>query len=213
MIGAGNIGGTLGGHWARAGHEIVFAVRRPKMLGGLIAGLDGNARTGTFAEAAAFGAVLAFAAPYGYWPEFAREYRSVLAGKVVIDCANPDSERDGRIAVDAIAVGAGAYTASLLPGAHVVKAFNTIFWQDLRDEAYRTPPRLAIPVVGDDSKALAIVARLIDDAGFDVVPAGGLSSSRRVDPGAAVYAKSLDAKKLAALLAREQRLRGETSRV
>ncbi len=76
---------------------------------------------------------------------------------------------------------------------HVTKAFNTIFWKDLRDQAHRAPPRLAITVVGDDERALSVTVRLIEEAGFDAVRVARLDESALVDPGAPIYGKSLDA--------------------
>jgi len=204
IIGAGNIGGTIGAHWARAGHEVRFAVRHPDAIAELVASLKGSASTGSAAEAASFGPVLLFAAPYGLWPAFAQDHGAALVGKTIIDAANPYPERDGDVARRAIAEGAGRHTQSLVPGALVVKAFNTIFWKDLRDEAGRAPPRLAIPLVGDDEAALDIARGLITDAGFDSVDVGGLDRSRDVDPGATIYAQSFDADTLRHALRRER---------
>ncbi len=37
VIGSGNIGGTVGALWARAGHEVLFASRHPEELEQLVA--------------------------------------------------------------------------------------------------------------------------------------------------------------------------------
>lgn len=207
IIGAGNIGGTIGAHWVEAGHDVMFAVRDPARIAAMVAGLGEQASIGSPTEAVAFGPVLLFAAPYGAWPDFAAAHGPALSGKVVIDAANPYRERDGGVvdAVEALGRGAAGYVATLLPKTHVVKAFNTIFWKDLRDQAHRPPPRLAIPLAGDDHAALATVKILIEDAGFDVVAAGSLATSTRIDPGAPVYAKSLDATELRGMLDLEEK--------
>ena len=108
IVGAGNIGGTLGALWARAGHSILFGTRRPEGLKSLIAEIGAAADAGTPEAAAKFGDVLLFAAPYGAWPEFAGANREALAGKVVIDAANPYAERDGEIVADVKNQGIGA---------------------------------------------------------------------------------------------------------
>jgi 8-hydroxy-5-deazaflavin:NADPH oxidoreductase len=202
IIGAGNIGGTLGRLWVRAGHRVMFGVRKPQALQALLAELGGAARAGTAAEAARSAEVLVFAGPYGAWPEFARENLDTLKGKVVVDAANPYAARDGAI-VDAVAHmggGAGTYTAHLLPGAHLVKAFNSMYWVDLRDQAHRAGERLAVPMAGDHDAANGVVAQLATEAGFDPVWVGGLARSAALDPGSAIYAKSMTAAQVRAAL-------------
>lgn len=202
IIGAGNIGGTIGRLWVSAGHDVLFAVRNGRRIEAMVAGLGERAAIGSADEAAAFGPVLLFAAPFGAWPDFALENADAMAGKVVIDAANPYRRRDGEVvdAVEALGRGAAGYVATLLPRSRVVKAFNSIAWSDLRDLAHRPSPRLAIPLVGDDQAALATATKLIEDAGYDVVPAGSLATSARIDPGACAYAQSLGADDLRRVL-------------
>jgi len=202
IIGAGNIGGTLGRLWVWAGHEVFFGVRRPEGLSTLLAELGPDARAGSPAEAVRAASVIAFAAPYGVWPEFARAQLDALQGKTVIDAANPYAARDGAI-VDAIAhtgCGSGFYTAHLLPGAYVVKAFNTIYWVDLLDLAHREGERLAMPMAGDHDAAKDVVAQLARDAGFDPVWVGGMARSADLDPDSPIYAKSMTAAQVRATL-------------
>lgn len=195
IVGAGNIGGTLGRHWVKAGHDVTFGVRNPKAIEPLLHELGAHAHAGSALDAAQFGEIIVFAGPYGAWPDVAAETLAALQGKVVVDAANPYPARDGAI-VDAVAAtgrGSGAYTASLLPGAHIVKAFNAIYWVDLRDKAGQAGERLAMPIAGDDQHALSVVSGLATDAGFDPVVVGGIDQSSVIDPGSAIYAKSLTA--------------------
>jgi len=191
IIGAGNIGGTLGHLFAKAGHTVRYGTRTA-----------GGPGTGTPAEAAAFGEVLVFAGPFGAWPAFAAENAHALTGKVVIDASNPYPHRDGPMA-EAVVVsgkGSGAHLAGLLPAAHVVKAFNTIYWTDLRDKAGRSGEKLAMPIAGNDPGALALAGMLARDAGFDPVVVGSLERSIDLDPGSAIYAKSMTAAEVRAAL-------------
>ena len=68
IIGAGNVGGTLGTAWAqKAGHEIFFGVRNPTSdkTRALVRTLGAEkARAGTPAEAAAFGDIIVLATPW-----------------------------------------------------------------------------------------------------------------------------------------------------
>jgi predicted dinucleotide-binding enzyme len=65
----------------------------------------------------------------------------------------------------------GSEIAALASGARVVKAFNTVFATFMHE----TPPARPASLVycGDDAEAKALVARLIEDAGFEPVDAGG----------------------------------------
>lgn len=186
IIGAGNIGGTLGRLLELAGHNVRYGVRNPdasKLLATSPAG------------AASFGDVVVFAGPFGAWPNFAADNVAHLAGKVVIDASNPIIDRDGPLASEVVASGKGSagYVASLLPESEIVKAFNTIYWVALRDEAGREGEKLAMPIAADTAQGRAVAARLATDAGFDPVIVGGLDRSIELDPGSAIYAKSLTA--------------------
>jgi 8-hydroxy-5-deazaflavin:NADPH oxidoreductase len=200
IIGAGNIGGTLGTLWVQAGHQILFGTRHPENVLALSARL--RSKAGSPADAAKFGDVVVFAAPYGAWPDFARSNAAVLANKVVIDAANPYGTRDGAIArqVARSGLGAGGYTATLLPKSRVAKAFNSVIWLDLRDNAHRGGDPLAIAVAGDDPGALRTVALLARDAGFEAVVVGGLCRSAILDPGGPAYARSVTAQGLKRIL-------------
>ena len=58
VVGSGRVGGTLGGVWVKAGHEVMFSSRDLEHDKKLAAGLGPNARAGTPRDAAAFGEVL-----------------------------------------------------------------------------------------------------------------------------------------------------------
>lgn len=195
IIGAGNIGGTLGRLLVNAGHRVQFGVRNASKWAELVAELGPQATAKSATEAATFGEAVIFARPFGAWPEFAAETHEALTGKVVIDAANPYPARDGAMADAVIASGDGSavYVAGLLPRSRLVKAFNSIYWIDLRDQAGRDGERLAMPIAGDDGSALTLTGQLASDAGFDPVVVGGLAKSIDLDPGSSIYAKSMTA--------------------
>ena len=70
VIGSGNIGGTLGRHWAKAGHEVMFSSRKPEELKLMAA--EVGAQTGTVQESATFGDVTLLAIPLGKIPDLAQ---------------------------------------------------------------------------------------------------------------------------------------------
>ena len=80
-------------------------------------------------------------------------------------------------------------------GRPVVKAFNNIYAQHLMDlgRPAGAPGRIALPVAGDDSRAKAVVVKLVDELGFEGVDAGGLDESWKQQPGTPVYIKDFDA--------------------
>ena len=184
VIGSGRIGGTLGGLWAKAGHEVMFSDRDPEQAKRAAEGAGANARVGSAKEAVAFADAVLIAVPYAALPAIAKDVGTDLKGKVVIDPNNPIPKRDGEMAVAAKEKGAAITTAAMFPGAHTFRAFNAIGYQTFQSEAHRAPPRLAIPVAADDPAALKVGMQLVEDAGFDPVAVGTLAQSKIFDLGA-----------------------------
>lgn len=202
VIGSGRIGSTFGRLWAKAGHEVMFSDRDPEQVKRAIEGLGPLARAGSVPEAAAFGDVVMIAVPYGALPAVREQVGDRLKGKVVIDPNNPVPSRDGELGAQAREKGAGLSTAALLPGARVVRAFNSWGYATMAREAHRPPPRMAIPVAADDAEALKIGMRLVADAGFDPVAAGSLADSKAFDLGSPVSGRVLTADELRKALGR-----------
>jgi len=196
VIGSGRIGSTIGGLWVKAGHEVMFSDRDAEQEKRAIEGLGPRARAGSVAEAAAFGDAVLIAVPYGALPAVQKEIGAQLKGKVVIDPNNPVPSRDGELGAQAREKGAGVSTAALLPGARVVRAFNSWGYGLMAREANRPAPRMAIPVAADDATALKVGMQLVADAGFDPVNAGSLAASKAFDLGSSVSGKILTAEEL-----------------
>jgi predicted dinucleotide-binding enzyme len=190
ILGAGMIGGTVGRLWHRAGHEVCFGTRHPGQLAALVKELGERASAGTPEEAARFGEVALLAVPLAAMPELGRTIAPLLAGKVVLDAGNAYPDRDGAAAAEATAHsdGSSGWVASFLPGARVVKAFNTVYFKVLLEEAGRPgDDPLGIPLAGDDEDAVDVAARLVRDAGFGPVLLGGLVHGKQIEPGTTVY--------------------------
>lgn len=202
VIGAGMIGGTVGALWAKAGHRIQFGTRHPETLGSLVAEAGPNASAGSPEDAARFGEIIFCSVPYGAWPTLTPALALLLYGKIVLDSANPYPGRDGEFARTAIAAGegAGVPVARLLPGARLVRAFNSVYYKTLQTEAHRAGDRVGIPLAGDDPTALDAAARLVRDAGFEPVVVGPLASARLFDPGTPVYNTGMSGADLARAL-------------
>lgn len=182
IVGSGNVGGALGGVWAKTGHEVMFSSLHIEHDKALAAKLGPNARAGTPREAAAFGEVLMISVPYRALPDVGKELGDLIKGKVVIDTCNPFVSRDGEIATWAREKGAGLASAELLPGARIVRAFNAIGYARM-GAANEQPGRIGMPIAGDDADAIAMASRLIRDIGYEPVLIGGLAMGKHLMPG------------------------------
>ena len=196
VIGAGHIGGTIGGLWTKAGHAVFFSSRHPEELQDLVARLGSLAQAGTVDQAIAFGDVVFIAVPYGAVPQIGKDYSKSLAGKIVLDANNAVASRDGAIAEEVERNGIGVTSRKYLPGARLVRAFNTLSYTIFEREANRPAPRLAVPIAGDDQEAVQVAARLVRDAGFDPVEVGKLADASRFQRGAPGYGQNVSAAEL-----------------
>lgn len=190
IIGAGNLGGTLARLLSEKGHRVAISNSRgPGTLAELAAQLGPNAQASTIEEAEAFGEVVLLAIPFG---SYASIPASPLSGKVVIDAMNYYPARDGQMdQIDGGGLTSSEIVAGHLPGARLVKAFNTMNFKTLAKAGNPATPmadRLALFLAGDDPGANAAVSRLIEEIGFAPVDTGPLrEGGRRQQPGSAIY--------------------------
>ena len=183
VVGSGRVGGTLGGVWVKAGHEVMFSSRDLDNDKKLAASLGPNARAGTPREAAAFGEVLLISVPYRALPDVGKDLGTLVNGKVVIDTCNPIPARDGDIATWAREKGAGLASAELLPGARIVRAFNAIGYTRMGAAHEEKGARIGMPIAGDDAKAVELASRLIREIGYEPVLMGGCMHGEAPDAG------------------------------
>jgi predicted dinucleotide-binding enzyme len=193
IIGSGNIGGTVGALWVKAGHPVLFSSRHPEEIQKLVDGLGARARAGTVRAALEFGEVILIAVPYGAYPQIGADYAGRFRGKIVLDAGNAVPGRDGDIVTEADKNGIGITSAKYLAGARIVRAFNTLNYQILLRQANRPGRRLAIPIAGDDKEALTVASRLVRDAGFDPVIVGSLRDAQHFARGAPLYGQEITA--------------------
>jgi predicted dinucleotide-binding enzyme len=162
IIGRGNVGKALQAGSQRAGYET-------KMVGH-----DGGAK-----EAAAWGDIVILAVPFSSLDTVISEIGPSLGGKVVVDATN-SLNKQGQLALGYTSSGAEELQKKIARAA-VVKAFNTIFAQNMSTGKVKNTP-LALLVAGDDTKAKQAVMQLGRDIGFDPVDAGGLANARFLEP-------------------------------
>lgn len=192
IIGAGAMGGPLGRLWAEAGHRILYSSRHPEELMEVVRGAAPRASAGYPDAAAYFGDVVVLAVPPSAIPQIGQDYGHLMEGKVVIDLTNPRVDRDGEITNEWLEMGTGLAMAQYLPDARLVKAFNTLSSGMLR-EAHRPGELIGVPIAGDDEEAVAIVAALVRDAGFDPVIVGPLARAKEFDRGTPTWVSGMTA--------------------
>jgi len=203
IIGSGNIGGNLGKHWAKAGHNVLFSSRHPEELKSLVKEAGGNAEALSVKHTFEANAdVYLLAVPFKAIDKISELYAGEYGNKVIIDATNPYPERDGEMALKVrnANYNASEYTAMKFATAKTAKAFNTIYAEHLRDRAFRDVDKLTIPYAAQDKESKAVVRQLIEDIGFDSLYIGNLSDTRIMDPDQVIYGKSLQRNELKELV-------------
>ena len=158
VVGAGNIGQTLGGKWAAAGHKVVYGVRSPSAPG-----------TATIADAAANAEVVLLAVRGAAAKEVIASLGETLAGKVVIDATN-DIQGTGKLhALDELA-----------DSAHPVRAFNTLGWENFADHVF-DGVTADLFYAAEKGNPKEIADRLITEIGLRPVWLGGVDAFDLVD--------------------------------
>ena len=185
IIGAGNVGGTLGQGWAKRGHAVTFAVRDPNdpKVQALLKEASG-ATAAKVPEAVAANDVVVLATPWDA-TEAALRGAGTLAGKVLLDCTNPLKADLTGLAVGHT-ISAAEIIAGRAQGARVVKIFNTTGYPNMADPRFPDGPAVMF-YCGDDDAAKALAAKLATDLGFDAQDAGGLTVARLLEPYAMLW--------------------------
>ena len=178
IIGAGNVGKALATSFHRAGHTVVIASRDPEDAGSLAAATGAKIGTSN-ADAAARGQVVILAVPFASVPEIAAEIAEAVAGKTVIDATNRMSFGASGPEIDTSTSNAEEL-AVLLPDAHIVKAFNTLFASHQADPIAEGL-QLDAYVAGDDEAAKATVLDLVESIGLSPVDVGPLARARQLE--------------------------------
>jgi len=173
IVGAGRIGGGAARMFARAGHRLlVSGSRDPAELQPLAEEIGGH--VGTPGGAVEFGEVVLFAVPWRAVDDVLASLGS-LEGKIVIDTTNQFGAGGWQ---DLGARTAAQVNAERMPGARYTKSFNTLTAGFQAEASQRTgADRVAMFYCGDDDEAKAVVAGLIDDAGFVPIDIGGTADA------------------------------------
>jgi len=175
IIGAGNVGKALGSSLTRAGHEVTLAATTAQRAR-TAAGEIGVNSADSAAEAVRDSSVTILAVPYvGAGDSVAAEIADAATGRIVIDATNPVKPDYSGLATDGTS--AAEEFQRRLPGATVIKAFNTV----LATNQANPTPEIDGYVAGDDAEAKATVLGLVESMGFAPVDVGPLSAARHLE--------------------------------
>lgn len=185
IIGAGNIGGSLGKIWASKGHSIIFGVRNPKSQKTLksLEGLETVAQVMFIKAAADKSEVIVLATPWEAVPEVVFQIAD-MKDKILVDCTNPVHPNpewplsQGTSAAEEI--------AKRLPGFHVVKAFNTLGAANLYDVQFNSVKADGF-LCGNDPGSKKIVTQLAEEVGLRAVDVGELRNAELLESMAKLW--------------------------
>jgi predicted dinucleotide-binding enzyme len=183
ILGTGNVGRTVGAKLVEVGHEVKLGSRNPggEAAVAWVAEAGEGASEGSLADAAAFSELVVNATP-GAATLAALDAAGAenLAGKVLIDIANPISQ--GRLTVaddDSLA----EQIQRAYPEAKVVKALNTV------NRTVMVNPSLLgeetnLFVCGDDRAAKGRVIEILETFGWlsgDIIDLGDITAARGME--------------------------------
>ncbi|NNU25943.1 NADPH-dependent F420 reductase [Isoptericola sediminis] len=175
IIGAGNMGTAIAGLALAAGSEVQVVARDVTAAEAVDPAVDaaelGKPLTGD---------VVVLALPYPALDDVVATYGDQLAGRTVVDITNPlDFSTFDALVVPADS-SAAAELAAAVPGASVVKAFNTNFAATLATGTVGDVPTTVL-AAGDDADAKAALAAALDGSAVRVVDAGSLRRARELE--------------------------------
>jgi predicted dinucleotide-binding enzyme len=178
IIGLGNMASTLADRALAAGNAVEIVVRDPAKANELAAAL-GGATVGTAGTAPA-GDIVILAVPYASAAAVVGEYGDALHGKTIVDITNPVTpDSKGFVTPDGSS-GAQEIAKAAPAGAHVVKAFNTLFSNVLAAGSAEGRP-MDVFIAGDDAQAKARVSAFIESLGLRPMDAGQLPMARALE--------------------------------
>lgn len=178
IIGTGNMAKALAGRAANGGNAVEIVGRDAAKAKELAAALDG-ATVGTAGTTPA-GDIVVLAVPYASAATVVSEYGDALHGKVIIDITNPMTADAKGFVTPEGSSGAQEIAKAAPAGAHVVKAFNTLFSNVLAAGPVEGRP-LDVFIAGDDAQAKARVSAFIESLGLRPMDAGHLFMARALE--------------------------------
>lgn len=185
VLGTGGVGQALGAKLVELGHEVMLGSRTSdnERAAEWVERTGAGASQGTFGDAAAFGELVVNCTAGSASVEAIQSVREEhLAGKTLVDVANPLELVDGELHVHAsTAESLAERIQRAVPGARVVKTLNTVNHQVMVDPS-RVPGESDVFVCGGDDAAKAEVVELLRSFGWQTIhDLGDLSAARALE--------------------------------
>ena len=185
VLGTGQVGRTLASKLVALGHEVRMGAREAgnERAGEWAVEAGARASSGTFAEAAGFGeAVLNCTNGMAALAALEAAGADNLAGKVVVDVANPLDFSQGMPPTLSVCNedSLGERIQRAFPDARVVKTLNTM-GSALMVEPRRLPEPTSVFLSGDDAEAKDVVKGLLESFGWraeEILDLGGIATAR-----------------------------------
>ena len=173
IVGAGNMGAAIAWRVIAGGNDAQVLTRTP-----LKVAIPG-AKHGTVGDPIT-GDIVVLALPYGAVAEVLAQYEGQLDGKVVVDITNPVDFATFDSLVVPTGSSAAAVIAEAVPGATVLKAFNTTFAATLTSGEVGNE-RTTVLIAGDDADAKTELAGIVTSGGLKAIDAGSLARARELE--------------------------------
>ena len=179
IIGAGNIGQTVAQHLLKAGFPVIISNSHgPESLKGIVKSLGAGVKAGSV-EDAAKADIIFLSVPWSQISSLTNV--TDWTNKIVIDATNhfvtyaPDFQ-----VADLKDKASSQVVAELLPGARIVKAFNTLYFKTLAEDPKQAGGRRVLFISGDDTSSKLEVGEIIRTLGFAVIDLGDLANNSKL---------------------------------
>lgn len=181
IIGTDSVAAALGPGFARLGHEVIYGSRDPDRdkVRELVERTGGNSAAMGQAQAAAGADIVVLAVPWDV-VEAVVENLGDLSGKIIVDPTNPRSVAEDGLRWYPRELSNAEIIQQLAPGAHVVKAFNTLSAGTMADPATAGGP-VSIPLAGNDTQAKQRISALVSGIGLEPVDVGPVRYARVIE--------------------------------
>lgn len=177
IIGSGNMARAIGLRAVAAGRSVQVLDRSPDNAAKLAKELGATTVSGGLGDVPE-GDIVVLALYFEPAKEVAMHYGDTLSGKTVIEISNPVNMETGDSLVVEAGTSAAEEVARLLPGARVVKAFNTTFAGTLAEGSAKGMP-LDVFIASDSEQARNEVAAFVAAAGLRPLQVGGVAPRPR----------------------------------
>jgi predicted dinucleotide-binding enzyme len=204
VLGAGRVGTVIAQRAVEAGYKVrIAASGSPDAIALIVEVLAPGALAVTAAEAVEASDLVILAVPLARHRSLPFEQ---LTGRIVVDAMNYWPPIDGVLEeFERSKPSTSEHVATLMPeGAELVKTLNHIGYHDMDERARPAgaADRVALAIAGDNRGAVADVAHVVDDLGFDPVDAGPLAMAAAFSPGAELFGAAVARSEVVAMLER-----------